>query len=147
MRKIDLNRIMIGDIEYPLYCDLYVLSKIQDRMSINQFERDILGAKILKDENGESIRDDDGSLKLVFDKYNIETILFGLNLMINEGLEIESEQEGKDFEPVTEKDIARSCTLPLEHISDIIHKEFNRCFEFKKKQPSKTTTRKRKTTQ
>lgn len=140
-----MNTVLIGEREYPIYCDLYVLSKIQDKMSINQFERDILGAVIERDEEGEPIRDEKGHIRLVFDKYNIETVLFGLTLMINEGLEIKAEQEESEQEKITEKEIARTCRLPIEKLTEILHTEFLNCLGSKKKEPAKSTSRKRST--
>lgn len=145
MRKIELNTIEIGEEAYPLYCDLYVLSKIQEKMSVNEFERRILGAVILRDNDGNPTYDENNHIKLVFDKYDIDTIIFGLTLMINEGLQIRSDQEGEEYEEVDEKYIARMSTLPIEQISDIIHNEFNRCFNVKKNTVKTTKNRSRKT--
>ena len=33
MRKIDLTTVEIGGENYPIYCDLYVLSQIQEKMT------------------------------------------------------------------------------------------------------------------
>ncbi len=146
MREIKCNTITLSGEEFPLYCDLYVLSKIQERMSVNQFERDILGAAIVKDEEGKPIYDENKRIKLVFDKYNIDTLIFGLTLMINEGLLIRSEQTGEDYEEISEKYIARISDKRLEDLSTILHDEFNRCFNVKKNMtPTQKKNRKTKT--
>lgn len=144
MRKIKLNEITISEETYPIYCDLYVLSKIQERQSLNQFEREILGAKILRDDHGDPIYEDN-HIKLVFDAYNIDTIIFGLTLMINEGLQIQSDQNNTEYTPVDEKYIGRICDIPPKELSDIIHREFNRCFNVKKNTEMQTVNRKKKT--
>ena len=58
-----MNQITIDGETYPIYCDLLVLEKIQDEYeSVNQFERELLGYEILRDENGEPLRAEDGTL-------------------------------------------------------------------------------------
>lgn len=147
MRKIELPVIQLNDEDIlPLYCDLYVLSKIQERMSLNQFERDIIGAVVKRDEGGNPKRDEDGHLQLVFGEYNVSTLIFGLMLMINEGLEIRAEQTGEEYEEVTEKELSRMCEVPLITVSNEVHKAFNRCYIIKKNQQEKKTTDRKKRT-
>lgn len=132
MRKIELDTILLGGEEYPIYCDLFVLSKIQEKMDINDFERGIVGAEIVRDENGDPEHEEDGRLKLVFGKYDINALIMGLTLMINEGLMIDSEQTGKEYEPVDEKYLGRVCDMPLINLSNTVHKAFGRCLVAKK---------------
>ena len=132
MRKIDLPTVTIDGEEYPIYCDLFVLSKIQEKMDINDFERGIIGAEVIRDENGDPERDEDGRLKLVFGKYDINALIMGLTLMINEGLMIDSEQTGKEYEPVDEKYLGRVCDMPLINLSNTVHEAFGRCLIAKK---------------
>lgn len=146
MREIKLNTIEIAGESYPIYCDLYVLEQIQERMSLNQFERDLIGAVPEKDNNGKIKRKEDGTIKLVFDEYKIKSIMMALTLMINEGINIENEVNGKELEPVNEKYIMRVWQGSLAEVSKILHDEFNRCFEVKKNtDPVKPENRKRKT--
>lgn len=145
MRKIELPTVMINSETYPIYCDLYVLSQIQERMDINDFERGIVGAEIIRDENGEPEHDEDGRIKLQFGKYDINALIMGLTLMINEGLLIESEQTGSEQDPVDEKYIGRTCDLPLVELSNVVHNNLIRCMASKKNKTRKTTSRKRNT--
>ena len=145
MRKIKLPKVVIDGETYPIYCDLYVLSQIQEKININDFERGIIGAEIVRDENGDPVHNDDGRLRLIFGKYDIELLIMGLTLMINEGLLIDSEQSGKEYEPVDEKYMGRVCDMPLVDLSNIVHKAFGRCLE-SKKNSKEITTRKRNTT-
>ena len=147
MREIKIPTVTINGEEYPIYCDLYVLSQIQDRMDINDFERGILGAEIVRDEDGNPIHQEDGRIEMVFGKYDIKALIMGLTLMINEGLLIDSEQKGTEYAPVDEKYIGRVCDMPLITLSNTVHNTFGRCLESKKNEtPEKTgTTRKRNT--
>lgn len=145
MRKIELSKVEINGETYPIYCDLYVLSQIQERMDINDFERGIIGAQIVRDENGNPDRDENGRIKLELGKYDINALIMGLTLMINEGLLIDSEQTGTDYEPVNEKYIGRVCDLPLIDLSNMIHENLIRCMTSKKNKTRKTANRKRNT--
>jgi hypothetical protein len=146
MREIKIPTVTINGEEYPIYCDLYVLSQIQDRMDINDFERGILGAEIVRDEDGNPIHREDGRIEVVFGKYDIKAMIMGLTLMINEGLLIDSEQKGTKYEPVDETYIGRICDMPLVQLSNTVHETFGRCLESKKNETEKKpTSRKRNT--
>ena len=145
MRKIELETVEIAGEEYPIYCDLYVLSQIQEHMSLNDFERKIIGAKIVRNEDGTPKHNDDGRIELVFDEYDINALVLGLTLMINEGLLIQCEQEGSEYEPLEEKDIARSCDLSLPELSSVVSDTFNKCVISKKKKQTKSPNRKKST--
>lgn len=145
MRKIELPTVEINGETYPMYCDLYVLSQIQEKMDINDFERGIIGAEIVRDENGDPVRKENGRIEMIFGKYDISALIIGLTLMINEGLLIDSEQTGKEYEPVDEKYIGRVCDIPLVELSNTVHEAFGRCL-MSKKNISKGTTSKKKNT-
>ncbi len=146
MRKIEIDRIRINENEeYPLYCDLYVLEQIQEKESISQFEREILGAEVQRDENGDPVHDENGRISLAFGQYNIKTMIRGLALMINEGLLIEAEQNGTDPESVSESYLARSWSGSLVELSNALHRAFDRCLVVKKKSKSTTAKTKRNT--
>jgi len=148
MRKINLNHITISGETFPIHCDLYVLEQIQEKMSLSEFERGILGAVIIRDSDGNPQYDEDNRIKLRFDKYNLNTIAFGLALMINEGITIENEQENKKTELISENYLKRISTT-ANVLSDITQKAFNSCFESKKNETEGTmkdsTSPKRKT--
>ena len=145
MRKIKIPKITIGGEKYPIYCDLFVLSQIQDRMDINDFERGIIGAEIVRDKDGEPERDEEGRIKLMFGKYDINTLVMGLTLMINEGLLIDSEQTETEYEPVDEKYIGRICDMSLIDLSNTVHEAFGRCLVAKKNEQAKTPSRRKNT--
>lgn len=144
MREITIPTVTIAGEEYPIYCDLFVLSKIQEKMDINDFERGIIGAEIVRDDNGDPVRKDDGRIEMVFGKYDINALIMGLTLMINEGLLIDSEQKGADYKPIDEKYIGRVCDMPLLELSNTVHEAFGRCLVSKKNE-KETTNRKKNT--
>lgn len=143
MRKIDVPKVRLSGEEFPIYCDLYVLEQIQDRMDINDFERAIIGAKIVRDDNGDPVYEEDGRIRMVFGGYDINALIMGLTLMINEGLLIESEQEETEYDPVDEKYIKRIVDMRLMELSNLVHKAFGRCLNSKKNEEPKKTSKKK----
>lgn len=134
----DLKRIRIAGTEYPYRIDLNVLERIQEIYGeIHRFEMDILGLRYLKDKDGKQIYDKDGEPRMRSAEPSVHAIRRVLPLMINEGLEIESEITGKPWEPVTEKELARNCDVAYEYLAELIHEEYKRCFVTKKPVPGK----------
>lgn len=128
-----LKRIMIGGKTYPIKMDLNVLEIIQNEYgTINEFERDILGYKFAKDEKGRQIFNEDGDPRMILGEVSIRAIKTALPAMINEGLAIEADEKGKEFEAVEESFIFRNCNVSFELLGKMIHEEFRRCFEVKK---------------
>lgn len=129
----NLKKITIGGIEYPYKIDLYVLEQIQEHYgTIGQFERDIIGLEFMVDEEGKQMYTEDGEPRMWRVAPKIRAIRMVLPWMINEGLEIEAEDTGKEWEPVTEEKISRKCDVPYTDLAEIIHTEFSRCFSAKK---------------
>ena len=142
MKNIELNHIDINGVKYPLYCDLNVLELIQDKFtSVNQFERDLLGLTPII-ENGELQRDENGSILNTRGEPKIKAIVYGLYLMIREGQRIDARQTGKEWEELPLDDIRECCSVPFGELAAVLHDEFNRCFNVKKK--SRTTRRRKK---
>lgn len=134
----NLTRIQIGDCSYPIKMDLNVLEQIQEGYgSINQFEMDLLGIEFIKDEEGHQLINGDGKPLLYRKEPSVKAIRAALCPMINEGLEIEAEQTGQTWQPVTKEDIERECTVDYMYLSNVIHEEFKRCFAIKKNKPEK----------
>ena len=85
-----------GEIEYKnkiykLPFNLNVMEEIQDKYgSIDKWAE-------LTDNNGANEPD-------------IKALVFGLRCMINEGLEIENEENGTEFKPLTQKQVGRIIT-------------------------------------
>lgn len=116
-----MERILIGQKTYPIKIDLNVLEIIQECYgSINQFERELLGLKIQKGE--------DGTEQVVAVEPSVRAVRMALPLMINEGLSIEAADTGRPCEPVGEQQIIQECCIPFDKLSRIIHQELKRCF-------------------
>lgn len=128
-----LKRIIIAGSNYPYKIDLNVLEHIQEEYgSVHAFEMDILGLKFLKDEEGKQLYNEEGEPRMYKAEPSVKAIRTVLPIMINEGLEIEAEEKGEPFTPISEKMILRQCDMSFEILSDVIHEEFRRCFVTKK---------------
>ena len=129
-----LKRIRIGEKRYPYKIDLNVLEQIQEEYgSINKFERDILGYVFEKDREGNQIYTKEGKPLMRRTEPSVRAIKAVLPAAINEGLAIEADETGKEFEPVTEEQIFRECKIAYETLADMMHEEFTRCFVIKKR--------------
>lgn len=127
-----LKRIMIGDKTYPFKIDLNVLEHIQNEYdTIQQFERELLGLRFKKDENGKQMYKN-GEPLMIKTETSIRAIKTVLPAAINEGLAIEADEENRSYEKVTEEFVIRECTIPYFVLGDMLHEEFKRCFATKK---------------
>ena len=127
------ERIIIGGKSFPIKIDLNVLEKIQnDFESINEFERKILGLKVVTDEDGKVVFKDDDKPMMIQVEPSITAIKAVLPAMINEGLAIEAEEQNRSWEPVSDRFVFENCKIPFDMLAEIIHKEFLKCFETKK---------------
>ena len=136
LTDIELDRITLcRGKEFPLICDLAVLEKLQEEYdyAINEFERDILGFVPKKDENGNLMYRDDGSLVLTQGTPRIRALSIGLTLMVNEGLRLEAYKNGGKPKSYTEDEIIYLCKIPFMSLSAMLHEEFMKCFASKKK--------------
>lgn len=128
-----LKRILIGGKTYPFRIDLNVLEEIQEEYgSINQFERDLLGLHFRKDDEGKQVYTEEREPAMFWTEPSIRAIKTVLPVAVNEGLAIQADQENRVFEPVEAEFIFRSCTIPYDQLSRMLHEEFRRCFETKK---------------
>ncbi len=127
-----LKRITIGGKIYPIKMDLNVLAALQDGYgSLHDFEMDIKGIRYARDAEGKVIYDG-GRPMVELVEPSIRAVRAALPAMINEGLEIEADEQNREFIPVDEKEIIRDCAISYEALAAIISEEFKRCFEIKK---------------
>lgn len=132
-----LNKITISEQEYPVKFDHYVLSRVQEEFeSIDAFEQAILWFAAKTDQEGNVIKED-GDIVWINKEPNVKVMNFVLPLIINEGLEIEAEEFGIPFTPVTQKDVIRNLDIPFRTLAKLIHAEYRRCFASKKYNPGK----------
>ena len=139
MNEIKVEHVKIGDTEYPAFCDLRVLEKIQDKYeTITKFERELLGKKLIYDEDGNPERNEDGSLVKEDVEGSIRAIIDGLVFMIQEGQRLTGEKE-----LITEDELYSCIGNPFV-LKYMVHALFFKCFESKKKEPEsrRRTTKK-----
>lgn len=144
MQEIKTDHITWNGKEYPVYCDLRVLEKIQNEFeTITQFERALLGQEIVYDEDGNAERDEAGNLIKKDTEPSIRAAVRGLYLMMEEGRRIE-ESQGKEVDPVSEDDIM-SYAGNFYALGLLVHGIFMKCFASKKKEEKQTTSKKTRT--
>ena len=86
------NALKVEGKEYPMAFNLNVMEVIQEEYDTVDKWGDLVEGK--------------GKNK----EPNIKALVFGLTAMINEGLDIEADEKGKDFKPLTHKQVARLLT-------------------------------------
>jgi hypothetical protein len=101
--KSKLQEIEYGDKTYKLVFDLNVMEAIQDEYgSIEAW------GKLTEPEDGEP---------------NIKALVFGVTEMINEGIDIDNDENGTDEKPLTHRKVARILTeVGLESVTDKVQK-------------------------
>lgn len=119
----DLSRITISDTSYPIKCDNYVLSKIQNEYeTIGNFEALLTGKR----------RNEDKEKGFDLVEPNVDACNKFLYWCICEGLEIEADLQNKPAEIPTEKAIIRSIDINIYTLSLELTKEFYRSLNIKK---------------
>lgn len=115
--------ITIGSRQVPLWCDIFVLNEIQEKYgSICTFERRLIGVPEDADKNWIGIKKEQ----------SIETIIFALELMIQEGYKKADMLEGCATSPEDLKALLMDIDIPFPALSDIVHEVYKRCFQSKK---------------
>ena len=122
-----LNHIELSGESYPIKCDLLVLEKIQDEYGdLSDFENKLTGFVPDIDEYGEYVRNEEGLLVGKRKTPEIKILRKMLIWMIEEGMEIEGEKN-----ELREKEIMRKADMSPGELGQILHEEFNRCFQRK----------------
>lgn len=128
-----LEEIRIGDKFYPIKIDLNVLELIQEAYgSISTWEMELKGWHFRKDENGAQLYSDKGSPLMYKTEPSIKAIRTVLPAMINEGIAIRAERQGKPYDEVLDLQIISECEVDYTELAEVIKKEFDRCFTVKK---------------
>lgn len=128
-----LKHFSVGKVKYPYKCDLLVLEKLQETFwNIFDYEMELKGLELMKDEAGNTIYNEDGTPNFKSKHFSFKALNAILPLMVNEGLEIEAHQQGKDFTPVDDKEFIRSLVVNPYELHSLVVEEFNRCFATKK---------------
>ena len=122
-----LNHIELSGESYPIKCDLLVLEKIQDEYGdLSDFENKMTGFVPDIDEYGEYVRNEEGLLVGKRKTPEIKILRKMLIWMIEEGMEIEGEKN-----ELSEKESMRKADMSPGELGQILHEEFNRCFQRK----------------
>lgn len=137
-----VNKITLSGREYPIKCDLLVLEKAQKKYgSVNQFEKRIMNWEYELDENGErirmSVKRKDGEKVEGYKTHgkipDADAVLDALYWMACEGAAIAAEESGTPCEEPTRECLARAVDMGLMKLGGILHEEYYRCFEGKRK--------------
>jgi len=116
----DMNKVQIGEREYPIKCDIEVLECLQDDFgSLDTFEKSLQGIKEATNEDGSVKCDKDGNPMYIQGEPSLKVIRKTLAYMLHEGLEISGESVSAD-EVLS---IIKFCDNPFE-ISTILYKEY-----------------------
>lgn len=141
----ELLTVKIGDNDLPIRCNIYVLAAIQEEFStISSFQQKIIGMNPVLDEEGNYTYDRNGSMIYKVGEPKIEAISFVLPLMIIEGIKKLLEQEPeKNYSEIDWKQMIEDFDFNYIEVALEINKEFQRCFNRKKKTMSSKDTHKR----
>lgn len=128
---LELAKIKINDtMELPMRCDLYVLNMIQQKFgNIEDFEKKLVG---IKEVNGMVYRCEP----------SVEAVATALPLMVMEGIEIENELNGKNYDIKTARHLIALTTRNYRELAEELHEEMKRCFQTKKGDPSRSRAKK-----
>lgn len=124
-----LNYIELSGEKFPIWCGMEVLEQIQEKYEdISDFEKNLLGYKVKKDEKGSPKRDEKGEEIGYYGLPNIEMLNDALYWMVSAGLEIEAEQEKGELKKIERKHLLRKVDISVSELTQKVHDEFMRCF-------------------
>lgn len=131
MKKME--EIWIGDKFYPVIIDLNVLEHIQDEYgSIGAWELELKGWHFKKDADGEQLYNKNGSPVMYKTDPSVRAIRTVLPAMINEGIAVRAEIQGKPYDEIPDLQILSECEIDYKELALVIIQEFDRCFSVKK---------------
>lgn len=127
-----LNHIELSGKTYPIKCDLLVLEKIQEEYGdLSDFENKLSGFAPAQNEDGTPKRNEEGYIVGTYGMPNIKVVNQALCWMVQEGMEIEAEENGDKVKKMSDKTILRSVDMRPEELGRLLQKEFAHCFERK----------------
>lgn len=128
MLSKEMNYIKLSGTEYPIRCDMLVLEKIQEEYGdISDFENKLLGFTPSRNKDGTVKKDDKGRQIGISGIPDIKALNLAVYWMVNEGLEVED----RKGELLTKEKAARMIDYTPKELSELLHKEFMRCFQRK----------------
>lgn len=124
-----LNHINLSGEEYPIKCDILVLERIQDKYGdLSKFENGLIGFVPSIGEDGLPVKNEEGLVVGMSGTPDVKVIRDALIWMVREGEEIDKEENGKEREILTDKQILRRIDMSPKEMGEILRKEFSRCF-------------------
>lgn len=128
-----LRRIMIGEKTYPFKIDLNVLEMVQEKYgSVKAFERELLGWRYRKDEEGIQMYTTDGIPLIDIVEPSVAAVKMILPAAVMEGMQIEADEHNRPMEDITEDYIIHNCNVAYMELCVMLQEEFGRCFSAKK---------------
>ncbi|WP_460309713.1 hypothetical protein [Waltera acetigignens] len=128
-----LRRIMIGEKTYPFKIDLNVLEIVQEKYgSVKAFERELLGWRYRKDEEGIQMYTTDGIPLIDIVEPSVAAVKMILPAAVMEGMQIEADEHNRPMEDITEDYIIHNCNVAYMELCVMLQEEFGRCFSAKK---------------
>ena len=128
-----LRRIMIGEKTYPFKIDLNVLEIVQEKYgSVKAFERELLGWRYRKDEEGIQMYTTDGIPLIDIVEPAVAAVKMILPAAVMEGMQIEADEHNRPMEDITEDYIIHNCNVAYMELCVMLQEEFGRCFSAKK---------------
>ena len=96
---------------YRLVFNLNVMEAIQDEYGTLERWGDLTdGTKVVRDDRGDPVLNDDGEIMRVETEPNAKAVKFGFWAMLNEGIEIDNEENGTNEPPLTLRQVGRMLT-------------------------------------
>lgn len=146
----DLNKIKLGEKQYPIKCDIAILEKIQEKYgSIEAFEENILTWEKALDKNGEEIIEkkagENGEVlekpKIKGKMPRIKYVNDFLFWVIQEGELISADNEKREAKKYTRDQVVRLATnRKIMDLATELHDEFYRCLTPKNEETTQTQT-------
>ena len=122
-----LGYIELSGEKYPIKCDMLVLEQIQDKYTdLSDFENRISGFKPNITEDGTPETTEEGLIKGVSGPPDMKALQDGLIWMIREGIDIEKEENEKDYPELTDKQLIRRIDIQPKELGRIMKEEYNR---------------------
>ncbi|GMU16081.1 hypothetical protein WAL18_10340 [Waltera acetigignens] len=124
---------MIGEKTYPFKIDLNVLEIVQEKYgSVKAFERELLGWRYRKDEEGIQMYTTDGIPLIDIVEPSVAAVKMILPAAVMEGMQIEADEHNRPMEDITEDYIIHNCNVAYMELCVMLQEEFGRCFSAKK---------------
>ncbi len=146
----DLNKIKLGEKQYPIKCDIAILEKIQEKYgSIEAFEENILTWEKALDKNGKEIiekkADENGEVsekpKIKGKMPRIKYVNDFLFWVVQEGEMISADNEKREAKKYTRDQVVRLATnRKIMDLARELHDEFYRCLTSKNEETTQTQT-------